>query len=320
MVKSQFLGLYCATALLASQLIMTTSLVADELSWHQVDLLDPAPASCTKGEEVEMNSSRLFVSVSNAALKEKVIAKLKILAAEKGNNALQLTDEVWTYWALNLRATTFSCPDGAAKNFSLNSDTYSPGSRLLAQHQPRNSKLYRQNRTYFGAIDYGLGVAPARTFGVTLGCFLVADQIAELSFLEGKGEEERVAFSLLHDASAASIKLRWFFGNSVFVNSGIGVRRYKLSFKSTELNQIRYATTADSFIFDLSVGNLWQIDRFSFGITWVGIMIKMLDISSEETINDPSFLSEQAGYVVDAKRDVSSVTPQIGRLTIGYAF
>lgn len=195
------------------------------------------------------------------------------------------------------------------------------------------------------SLDLEGGVASTAaipTTGVTLGAYVSHNAIMEFSYSKGVkdlGQVEAIESQLelqnIIEHEAASLRIKYFFGNSFYTNSGVGARRTTVTGHPTLVDELLpiaegplFSKSRADAVFDFSIGNKWQMSFFNIGIDWVGLSAPVSKIrlpNNGDKLTDEQESQAMTALVDENSFDDSEYTQEPGttlssKIYIGFSF
>jgi hypothetical protein len=181
-----------------------------------------------------------------------------------------------------------------------------------------DSSSNRSNKAAYVAYDaFGLTLMPVA--GPRIGYFVSKDFVAEAGFATGDaklGEFEA-------NKKIIEVKAKKFFGNSFYVDGGIGYETWEVSYPvavdSGSYDTRQLSGNVQNTGVELHIGNQWQWDGFTLGCDWVGYF---LSLNTSTSFNDDSGVSpeKKEAEEKDVKQTFAGNSPHITRFYVGWAF
>ena len=186
-----------------------------------------------------------------------------------------------------------------------------------------------------GGVEMGYGGVAGAISGTQLHGYYAITSNLNVGLTYSSGEEDfkdelsnDVFFKKVHEASAsaevAAITARYFFGNSFYVNGGLGQRKVSLALDvESELldYRARGKIETNSVVALIGIGNQWQWDNgFSLGCEWIGASIPLTSSNSgeyKELSRNGTALADDSAE--EANDDISEVARDLGKATLGRA-
>lgn len=181
-----------------------------------------------------------------------------------------------------------------------------------------NSQSNRAGKTAYVAYDViGLTLMPVS--GARVGYFIDQDFIAEAGFSTGSAS----IGDYKADKSIVEIKAKKFFGNSFYVDGGLGYESwnvsYPVSINDTSFETRKLKGTVQNTGLEFHVGNQWQWGGFTLGCDWVGYF---LSLSTSTSFKGDSSVSaeKKKEEEKDVEKKFAGSSPHVTRLYLGWAF
>jgi hypothetical protein len=185
---------------------------------------------------------------------------------------------------------------------------------------------YRQQKTVTATTEIGTSVYPLPTAGFGVGLFLTPALRLEGNYTKGEIDFFDELSSKLY-----ALRLKYFLGNSFYVNAGASYRELDLVINEWLFSDRRLARSMHHAGGEISFGNSWQFATFTIGCDWGGYFFplkKTKDTRSTSGSTRPIF-----GTRADAADDdddfsseqrwedyASSGTWQAVRFHLGWSF
>ncbi len=124
------------------------------------------------------------------------------------------------------------------------------------------------------AEPFGIGIAPIATSGLAFGYSINENSLIEASYVWGGDSVKDV----IYETELTSIRLKYFFLSSAYLNLGSAYRNVRGTFSSDsaedeEINDSEKSSLTSStslFTAEVAIGNKWQMDHFVMGCDWLG--------------------------------------------------
>lgn len=183
-----------------------------------------------------------------------------------------------------------------------------------------SSEFHRQELTASIVVE-PVGFAPYPGFGFAGGYYLTPDDLVEFSY-----HSASLDFTLFKlESTMAEVRLKHWFGNSFYVNGGLGLRSLKASVTLEPLTgttDYTSSATASSFGGSLVIGNRWQWETFTMGCDWIGFFVPLS--TTEAKVTAPSstdYSEEDRQSAEDDMNDLAlSGSPMFLRFYLGVSF
>lgn len=122
------------------------------------------------------------------------------------------------------------------------------------------------NKAYFTA-EYGYTVMPVVGTGFSAGAQMSPRDSFEFSYSQG---ERDVKYAVM-DAQYYTLKLKHFWTDSLYTNSGIAFKN--VSDRTTDKVSPMFTAErrANSYGVDFAIGQKWDVDQVRFGIDYLGV-------------------------------------------------
>lgn len=147
------------------------------------------------------------------------------------------------------------------------------------------SERTRMKKSFSLDLEGGTAIAPVPAIGITLGSFLTQNMLVELNLAIGEASSNQsvvpgqLELKKVQRTENVILRLKKFWGNSFYTNSGVGARRSNITGVSNldpeitgyTQGQIYSKSRADA-VFEFSIGNRWQLSSFNIGADWLGLM------------------------------------------------
>jgi hypothetical protein len=180
------------------------------------------------------------------------------------------------------------------------------------------SQSNRAGKKAYVAYDViGLTLMPVS--GARVGYFIDQDLVAEAGFSSGGAS----IGDFKADKSIIELKAKKFFGNSFYVDGGLGYElwnvNYPVSISDTSSETRKLKGTVQNTGLEFHIGNQWQWDGFTLGCDWLGYF---LSLSSSTSFKSDSSVSAQKKEEEekDVKKTFVGSSAHITRLYLGWAF
>lgn len=185
---------------------------------------------------------------------------------------------------------------------------------------------HRQEKTVSATTEIGSSVYPLPTAGFSVGYFATPNVRLEANYTKGEIDFFDEMSSKLYAA-----KVKYFIGNSFYVNVGAAYRQLDLTINEWLFSDRRLARSIHHVGGEASFGNSWQFSSFTIGCDWAGyfLPVKKMKDTREQS-------GEQTGLfgtrVDDDKKDddfhseqrwedyANAGTWQAVRLNLGWSF
>jgi len=146
-----------------------------------------------------------------------------------------------------------------------------------------SSASWRKDKQLVVVGELGSAVVPLPSAGLTAGWHLWPDIVLEANY--SKGQVSLYVVKAYSEVEALRSKIFW--GNSFYTNLGaarrtIGIALSPQAFIGTDILDARLETT--ELVADFGIGNMWEWHRFTLGIDWLGIMLPIARLSSEDNL------------------------------------
>ena len=168
--------------------------------------------------------------------------------------------------------------------------------------EPTGSSELNRIEKKWGFLLQPIGVGPTEFFtgGVTFFFFLNKNNSIELSYQNGAHNWSDSALdssgkpktSLGGHENTYGVKLKHFFSNTFFVNSGLEQAYYNKFYHTTNYD---YNFKGSKSAISVSLGNQWQMKYFTIGCEWIGAQIPF----------SSSLESEYASYGETAQKELN---------------
>lgn len=132
------------------------------------------------------------------------------------------------------------------------------------------STEHRQEKTITAATEVGSAVYPLPSAGFSLGFFATPDIRLEANYTKGEIDFIDELSSKLYAA-----RVKFFFGNSFYVNVGAAYRELDLTIDEWLFSDRRLSRSMHHVGGELSLGNNWQFSSFSIGCDWAGYFLPL---------------------------------------------
>ena len=195
---------------------------------------------------------------------------------------------------------------------------------------PSSVKAWLGSRKFLVDMELGTAVAPVPTLGITFGISIKPQWLVEMNTATGSAS---LAAQPLQNAAvgsvttklvtrSASIRLKKFWTNTFYSNSGIGYRQIESSGLLRAENGANATPLFDEdrrdLVIDLGVGNKWELSNFNLGVDWFGAMVSLTRASSTDNVINDS--SENQNLVVPASSEKYSGETLYTRAYMGFSF
>lgn len=130
------------------------------------------------------------------------------------------------------------------------------------------STEYRQEKSISAATEIGSSVYPHPTAGFSLGYFATPNLRLEATYTKGEIDFFDEMSSKLYSA-----RLKYFIGNSFYVNFGAAYRELDLVINEWLFSDRRLERSVHHTGAEISMGNSWQFPGFTIGCDWAGYFL-----------------------------------------------
>ncbi len=146
------------------------------------------------------------------------------------------------------------------------------------------------NPFYVGA-EGGSAIIPFPTGGAVIGAYLNKNWFINASYTEGSYDIDDTNL----DWNYAEVRAKYFFGDSLYLNVGVGQRRFEFDMHadSATAGEDKVHLQAQSMTTGLSIGlgNQWEWHNLRFGCEWLGGFLPLgrkSDTASNTALADDS--------------------------------
>lgn len=150
----------------------------------------------------------------------------------------------------------------------------------IAKSEPvATSADERSKMKVYAGAEGGSAIVPFATGGAVLGAYVGQDWLINANYTEGSADVDNVDLKWNY----TEVRAKRFFGNSLFVNFGVGQRRYEFDMDATQIGggeDVHLEAESMNSGLSLSVGNQWQWRNVSVGCEWLGAYIPFARHSS----------------------------------------
>jgi hypothetical protein len=190
----------------------------------------------------------------------------------------------------------------------------------LAFAEGSASESNRQGKMAYAGAEAGLGfLLPAS--GGEAGYFITPDLVAALNYIQS---DLSVGDALKLNAKLITARAFYYFGNSFYVNAGLGLRTYKVDVSLENAvvgaGDVKESVSTSNLGLDVGIGNRWQWSGFWLGVDWAGYFLPVTK-SGDDKVNVSGANPDD---VKSAQNDMNSLasagTPHLLRLSLGWAF
>jgi hypothetical protein len=122
------------------------------------------------------------------------------------------------------------------------------------------------------------------------------------------------------------VRLKWFLGNSFYLQGGAGLRQMQATDSSVFFSSLVVADTYKSTfsssyaIGEIGLGNRWQFSNFTIGCDWVGYAVPLAKLSSSESFTGPITESQKASDRDNFDKRSSEGNLMLLRFHLGVSF
>jgi hypothetical protein len=180
------------------------------------------------------------------------------------------------------------------------------------------SRANRAGKAAYVAYDViGLTLMPVS--GLRAGYFIDPDFVAELGYASGGAS----IGDFKADKSIVELKAKKFFGNSFYVDAGLGYEMwnvsYPVSISDTSFETRKLKGTVQNTGLEFHVGNQWQWDGFTLGCDWAGYFLSLASSTSFKSDTSVSAQKKEEEEK-DVKKTFAGSSAHVTRLYLGWAF
>ncbi len=182
-----------------------------------------------------------------------------------------------------------------------------------------NSDENRGNKdlTIVGEFGLVLGDMVNSGPGIHIGYFASPRIVVEVDYFSASGKNSDTGES--SEISLATIRTKYFIGDSFFVNGGLGKRtlfQKDLGLIETSSDR-RREFQSTSIVGEVAIGNRWQWSRFTLGYDWIGYVMPFSQLRSSEKFGPTASEEFKARARVTQEKDSSAGNWLLLRLGIG---
>lgn len=129
------------------------------------------------------------------------------------------------------------------------------------------SPAYAKTNNAYLTADYGYTVMPVIGTGFSIGTQVTPKSSFEFSYSKG---ERDVKYAVM-DAQYYTLKLKHFWTDSLYTNSGIAFKNVSDQTTDNVSPMFTAERRANSYGLDFAIGQKWEIDQVRFGIDYIGV-------------------------------------------------
>ncbi len=308
----------------------------------EIKIVQGEPEGCEFLEDISAEKNRIFFTVSNKKLYDKALARIKKQTLKIGGDTAWIVSHDTTTINTSINAKAYNCrgANSGVKNPKMDSVAAVPAKKISLPSKPaaqqsdirtsqelapaQRSKDLRVGKQWMLVGELGFALPYAPTAGFSAGYFIDPDTIIDGNIVSGSEKSSEFALTVMEShASYAGARLKKFWGNSFYTNSGIGLRSMsrKITFPAGRYTGIdkesTYEASNTSLVVDFAIGNNWQMNTFTIGVDWIGLFVPLATLTKDEKYSDPNLESQNNSDIASFKKDSKSTNGQALRLYMG---